>query len=74
MTPDTPSSGDSITTEPDTDAATPSYVRPLSRGVSPSADPLRLDMDAARQLAERVKEIENARAAAAVSGRDYLIK
>lgn len=53
---------------------TPSFVRVLSSGVSPSKDPVTLDADTAREVARKLREIEDARASAAVSGRDYLIR
>ena len=53
---------------------TPSFVHELSSGVKPSADPVTLDAETAREVIRKLREIEEARAAAAVSGRDYLIK
>jgi hypothetical protein len=58
----------------DTPANAPSYVRDLGRGVTDSADPITLGEVAVREIADKVREIEEARAAAAVSGRDYLIR
>lgn len=53
---------------------TPSFVHELSSGVKPSADPVTLDVETVREVNRKLREIEEARAAAAVSGRDYLIK
>lgn len=53
---------------------TPSFVRDLTSGTEPAAEPLDLDTGTVRDLAERVREIEASRAAAAVSGRDYVIR
>ncbi len=67
---------------PDTDAGAsaepdqwemPSFVHELSRGVKPSPHPVTLDVETAREVNRKLREIEEARAAAAVSGRDYLI-
>jgi hypothetical protein len=52
---------------------TPSFVHELSSGVKPSPDPVTLDVETAREVNRKLREIEEARAAAAVSGRDYLI-
>lgn len=54
--------------------ATPSFVRDLSSGAEPVEEPLDLDTGTFRDLADRVREIEASRAAAAVSGRDYVIR
>jgi len=53
---------------------TPSFVHELSSGVKPSPDPVTLDVETAREVNRKLREIEESRAAAAVSGRDYLIK
>jgi hypothetical protein len=58
----------------DSEETTPSYVRSLPSGAEPVAEPLDLDTGTFRDLAERVREIEASRAAAAVSGRDYVIR
>jgi hypothetical protein len=58
---------DSSKTEPD-------YVQTLFSGVQPSNDAVTLDTATMNNLARQVREIEEARAAAAVSGRDYLIR
>lgn len=60
-------------TEPD-EQATPSFVRDLTGVTEPAPAPLDLDPGTIRDLAERVREIEASRAAAAVSGRDYVIR
>jgi hypothetical protein len=52
----------------------PSFVHELSSGVKPSADPVTLDAETVREVNRKLREIEEARAAASVSGRDYLIK
>ena len=55
-------------------SSTPSFVRDLSSGAQPVAEPLELDTATFRELAAQVREIEASRAAAAVSGRDYIIR
>lgn len=50
------------------------FVRELSSGVKPSPDPVSLDAETAREVNRKLREIEESRAAAAVSGRDYLIR
>jgi hypothetical protein len=57
-----------------TSSSTPSFVRDLPSGAQPVSDPLELDSDTLRDLADQVREIEASRAAAAVSGRDYIIR
>lgn len=52
----------------------PSYVRTLHSGAELVAEPLDLDTGTFLDLAKQVREIEASRAAAAVSGRDYLIR
>lgn len=52
---------------------TPQYVHELLTGGEPVED-LLLDTATLRDLAQQVREIEEARAAAAVSGRDYLVR
>ena len=54
--------------------ANPSFVRDLSIGAEPVEELLDLDTGTFRDLADRVREIEASRAAAAVSGRDYVIR
>lgn len=54
--------------------ATPSFVRKLDSGTEEVGEPLDLDTDTFRNLAEKVREIEASRAAAVVSGRDYVIR
>ena len=56
---------------PDDD--TPSYVHELSAGADRSTE-ITLATATMRELAQRVRDIEDARAAAAVSGRDYIIR
>ena len=56
--------------EPDT---APQYVHALLTGAEP-VDDLILDTATLRDLSQQVQEIEEARAAAAVSGRDYLVR
>lgn len=56
---------------PDDDA--PSYVHVLSAGADRSTE-VTLATATMRELAQRVRDIEDARAAAAVSGRDYIIR
>lgn len=51
-----------------------SFAYPLSSGAHPSRDPVTLDADTAREVRDQLREIEEARAAANVSGRDYLIR
>jgi hypothetical protein len=71
MTPDPPN------THQETQDGTPdlpSFVHELASGVQPSEEPVTLDADTARDVARQLREIEEARAAAAVSGRDYLIR
>ena len=58
----------------DSEHETPDYVRSLSSGAEPVTEPLDLDTETFRDLAKRVREIEASRAAAAVSGRDYVIR
>ena len=53
---------------------TPTFVRDLTSATEPASEPLDLDPRTIRELAERVHEIEASRAAAAVSGRDYVIR
>lgn len=53
---------------------TPTFVRDLGSGTELSSEPLDLDTSTFRNLAEQVREIEAARAAAVVSGRDYVIR
>jgi hypothetical protein len=71
MTPDAPAQRQE---NPDDRRESPSFVYELSSGVQPSEDPVSLDADTAREVARQLREIEEARAAAAVSGRDYLIR
>jgi hypothetical protein len=52
----------------------PDYVRTLLSGVQPTSDAAILDTGTMKDLVCQVREIEEARAAAAVSGRDYLIR
>jgi hypothetical protein len=52
----------------------PDYVHTLYSGVQPTSDAVTLDTSTMKDLARQVREIEEARAAAAVSGRDYLIR
>jgi hypothetical protein len=59
---------------PDEEVSTPDYVRTLYSGVTVTEDPMMLDTATMKDLARQVREIEEARAAAAVSGRDYLIR
>ena len=54
--------------------ATPSFVRKLDSGTEEMGEPLDLDTATLRGLAEKVREIEASRAAAVVSGRDYVIR
>lgn len=54
--------------------ATPSFVRKLDSGTEEVGEPLDLDTATFRHLAEKVREIEASRAAAVVSGRDYVIR
>jgi hypothetical protein len=54
--------------------ATPSYVRKLTSGTEVTTETLELDTATFRNLAEKVREIEASRAAAVVSGRDYVIR
>lgn len=56
------------------ESSTPSFVRDLRSGAEPAAEPLSLDSESFRDLADRVREIEASRAAAVVSGRDYVIR
>jgi hypothetical protein len=58
---------DSPTSEPD-------YVQTLFSGVQPTSDAGILDTTTMKDLARQVRQIEEAGAAAAVSGRDYLIR
>lgn len=82
ITPDTPpdrTSPPEIDSRADTWAAAdkwemPSFVYELSSGVKPSAHPVTLDAETTREVNRKLREIEEARAVAAVSGRDYLIK
>lgn len=53
---------------------TPSFVRKLDSGTELTNDTLDLDTGTFRNLAEKVREIEASRAAAVVSGRDYVIR
>jgi hypothetical protein len=74
-TPDAPEPWQAGGTDEAADAwETPSFVHVLSSGVSPSKDPVTLDADTAREVTRKLREIEDARASAAVSGRDYLIR
>lgn len=52
----------------------PDFVHRLFGGAEPSEEPLELDPETERQVTRQLKEIEEARAEAAVSGRDYLIR
>jgi hypothetical protein len=58
----------------DSSKAEPDYVQTLFSGVHPTTDTAILDTSTMKDLARQVREIEEARAAAAVSGRDYLIR
>jgi hypothetical protein len=60
--------------EPEERRANPSFVRDLPSVAEPASDPLDLDTGTLRDLAAQVREIEASRAAAAVSGRDYVIR
>lgn len=51
-----------------------SFAYELSSGAKPSPNPVTLDAETARAVNKQLREIEEARAAANVSGRDYLIK
>lgn len=52
----------------------PDYVQTLISGVGPTNNAVTLDTATMNALARQMREIEEARAAAAVSGRDYLIR
>jgi hypothetical protein len=58
----------------DSSRSEPDYVQTLLSGVKPTSDAAILDTAEMKDLARQVREIEEARAAAAVSGRDYLIR
>lgn len=53
---------------------TPSFVRKLESGTKEVSEPLDLDAATIRNLAEKFRQIEASRAAAVVSGRDYVIR
>jgi hypothetical protein len=61
-------------TLPREDSSTPEYVRPLGSGVEPASEPVTLDPATVKDLARQVREIEEARAAAAISAQNYLIR
>lgn len=63
-----------VTCMADPEETTPTFVRDLTSATEPAPEPLDLDPETVRDLAERVREIEASRAAAAVSGRDYVIR
>ncbi len=50
-----------------------SYLQKVNRGLPDPDDAPTLDPDEERQVAERLREIVESRAEAAVNGRDYLI-
>lgn len=52
----------------------PDFVRELSSSATPVDDPLKLDADTIRALTAELRELEDARAAAVVSGRNYLVR
>jgi len=52
----------------------PPYVHPLSSGVYHTTEPADLDDDIDEDVQRRLKEIADARAEAAVSGRNYVIR
>lgn len=52
----------------------PDYVQTLISGAGPTNNAVTLDTATMNDLARQMREIEEARAAAAVSGRDYLIR
>lgn len=58
----------------DSSKSEPDYVQTLFSGAQPTSDAAILDTTTMKDLARQVREIEEARAAAAVSGRDYLIR
>lgn len=53
---------------------TPSFVRKLESGTTEVSESLDLDTATIRNLAEKFRQIEASRAAAVVSGRDYVIR
>lgn len=54
-------------------AEQPDYVHTLSSGVEPTENPVILDSATMLVIDHQIREIERSRAAAEVSGRDYLI-
>jgi hypothetical protein len=63
-----------MTLPTDDDPTARDYVHTLYSGVHPTPNALILDTATMDDLARQVREIEESRAVAAVTGRDYLIK
>lgn len=55
-------------------ADAPNFVRELYSGGVEVTEPLALDADAVRELTVELRALEDARAAAVVSGRTYLVR
>jgi hypothetical protein len=58
----------------DSEPMVPEFVRDLSSVASPVSEPIGLDPDTIRELTAELRELEDARAAAVVSGRNYLVR
>lgn len=58
----------------DAEPLVPEFVRDLSSVASPVSEPIGLDSDTIRELTAELRELEDARAAAVVSGRNYLVR